>query len=294
MAGQTLSEIRRLLAEAGIAPRKRHGQNFLIDLNLMRRIVAAANLRPDDVVLEVGCGTGSLTEMVLEPGCDVVGVEIDEGLQGILFERLGSNPKFHLVRDDILSSKNEVNPAVADQVRAVAGSGRPVKLVANLPYDVATPLLIELLCGPLEFARMVVTVQQEVGMRLAAETNTQDYGPVSVVAQRLAEVRLGQRLPPQVFWPQPKVDSVTAELTPRNEVSLEERRSFRDFVRAGFAHRRKMLRAFAKSWEGVDGASLLRAAGVSEQRRPQELTMHEWVRLHQTQTSARGGESAEQ
>src|SRR5262245_9624801 len=169
MPGQTLSEIRSLLAAAGLAPQHRFGQNFLVDLNLMRKLVQRAEVSNADVVLEVGPGTGSLTEILLESGARVIAVEIDRGLQELLHARLGDNPRFTLLRGDALAGKNEINPSVLEALRSTeTGPGGARKLVANLPYQIATPLLADLLHVTPPVSRMTCTIQKEVGERLIA------------------------------------------------------------------------------------------------------------------------------
>jgi len=297
MAGQTLSEIRGLLAAAGLAPRQRYGQNFLIDLNLMRKLVAAAEVKPHDVVLEVGCGTGSLTEMLLETGARVVGVEIDRGLQAILRERLGAHPRFTLIQGDALAGKHEINPLVLQVLaerRTETGAAGPhatagtepgrYKLVANLPYDIATPLLMELLYVTPRSERLTCTIQKEVAERLAAEAGTEAYGPVSVVTQTLADIRLIAIVPPTAFWPRPQVESVMLTLRPRppEDVDVDDVPAFVRFVRGAFVHRRKMLRKAADHW-GLSPADTMAAfgrAGISWEARPEAVTPAQWRTLH--------------
>jgi 16S rRNA (adenine1518-N6/adenine1519-N6)-dimethyltransferase len=146
MPGQTLTEIRQLLDAAGLKPQHRFGQNFLIDLNLMRKLLAAGSPQAGDTILEVGAGTGSLTELLLESGARVIAVEIDRGLSGILRERLGEHPRLTLVQADALSGKNQVNPLVLRLLgERPPEAGGAYKLIANLPYQIATPLLMDLL-----------------------------------------------------------------------------------------------------------------------------------------------------
>ena len=290
MSGQTLSEIRALLAGAGLVPQQQHGQNFLIDLNLMRKLVAGAELRAEDVVLEVGCGTGSLTEMMLESGARVVGVEIDRGLQRILRERLGEHPHFTLIQGDVLAGKHEISrlvlQALAEQQPGQRGH---YKLVANLPYQVATPLLMELLHTTPPFERMCCTIQKEVGERLVADVGSAGYGPVSVVAQTLADVDLRAILPPTVFWPRPKVESVMLIIRPRppERVEVADVRDFVDFVRRSFAHRRKMLRKALTGERAQDVDALFARIGISSDARPQAVSPAQWRALHEAVRPAR-------
>ncbi len=284
MAGQTLAELRALLAAAGLAPRHRYGQNFLIDLNLMRKIVAAAELRADDVVLEVGCGTGSLTELLLEAGPAVIGVEIDHGLQELLRSRLGAQPRFHLVSGDALAGKHEINPQVrASLAQHPPGLAGHYKLVANLPYQIATPLLMELLYGAPPFARLTCTVQLEVAQRLTAAPGSASYGPISVIAATLADVETIARLPPAVFWPRPEVESMAlnVRVRPAGQLPAGQRGAFAMFVRRGFLHRRKVLRAAAREWGVPEPSAAFAQAEVSPQARPETLSAAQWCRLFQ-------------
>lgn len=290
MAGQTLSEIRALLAGAALSPRQRYGQHFLIDLNLMRKLVAAGELQPADVVLEVGCGTGSLTELLLETGGRAVGVEIDRGLRRILADRLGAHPRFTLIAGDVLSRKHQLNPLVAEALRRqVPDAGGHYKLVANLPYDVATPLLMELLYGTPPFERLVCTIQKEVGQRLTAPPATEHYGPLSVIAQTLAETRVLATLPPAVFWPPPRVESVMLALRPRpaERVLVGDVRGFVNFVRTAFLHRRKMLRSAARDWGAEDLTAAMERAGVAPSARPESLSPADWQALFAARAGAR-------
>ncbi|MFQ5807832.1 MAG: 16S rRNA (adenine(1518)-N(6)/adenine(1519)-N(6))-dimethyltransferase RsmA [Phycisphaerae bacterium] len=283
MPGQTLSEIRSLLAGAGLAPRQRYGQNFLIDLNLMQKLVGAADVRPADLVLEVGPGTGSLTEILLKRGARLVAVEIDRGLQALLRERLGKHPRFTLVQADILATKHRINPLVLNILdKQEPGAGGARKLVANLPYQIATPLLMELLYTSPPFERLTCTVQKEVGERLAAEPGSDAYGPVSVISQTLAEIELIAILPPSAFWPRPKVESIMLTIRPRqvDQIDVEDVPDFVDFVQRGFGQRRKMLRRVVRDWELLDALAAFHRAGVNPDARPGELTPEAWRAFH--------------
>lgn len=283
MPGQTKSEIRASLAGAGLTPRRRYGQNFLVDLNLMGKLVAAAELQPADVVLEVGAGTGSLTEILLDHGPRVVAVEIDRGLQALLRERLGDHPRLTLVQADVLSGKHRLNPLVASALSARPPQpGGAYKLVANLPYQVATPLLMELLYATPRFERLACTIQREVGERLVADPRTGAYGPVSVVCQTLAEVAALAILPASAFWPRPKVQSIMVTLRPRpaEQVDVDDVAGFVHFVQQGFAQRRKMLRRLVRDWDQLDALAAFHKAGVDPEARPEELTPKDWRAFH--------------
>ena len=283
MPAQTLTEIRSLLADAGLAPLHRFGQNFLIDLNLMRKLVAAADVRAEDVVLEVGPGTGSLTESLLECGARVVAVEIDRGLAALLRERLGENSRLTLVQADILSSKHQINPLVMKLLNETQPrEGGTRKLVANLPFQVATPLLIDLLRAATPIGQLTCTIQKEVGERLAADPRTDAYGPASVICQSLAEIELIAIMPPTAFWPRPKVESLMLTLRPlpADQVDVVDVDDFVDFVHQGFNQRRKMLRRMVREWKMLDVLAAFKRAGISPESRPEEVTPHGWRAFH--------------
>jgi 16S rRNA (adenine1518-N6/adenine1519-N6)-dimethyltransferase len=287
MAGQTLSEIRSLLSAAGLAPQHRFGQNFLIDLNLMRKLVDAANVRPADTILEVGAGTGSLTDVLLERGARVVAVEIDHGLQAVLRDRLGGQPGFTLVQGDALASKHRVNPLIVKLLaERPPEQGGAYKLVANLPYGIATPLLVDLLLIQPRFAVLAATVQREVGERLASPAGVASYGPVSVAVQTLADVMPIAILPPQAFWPAPQVSSLMVKITPRprDTVAVDDIPGFLAFVQEAFQQRRKQLRRLVRDHDALSAAALFARAGVSSDARPAALTPDAWQRLYSAWT----------
>ncbi len=282
MPGQTLREIRQLLEAADLAPQHRFGQNFLIDLNLMRKLVEAAEVSERDSVLEVGPGTGSLTELLLDTGARVVAVEIDRGLQSILRERLTGHPHFTLIQGDALAGKHRINPLALRllQQNAATPDG-PFKLVANLPYQIATPLLMDLLQVSPPFERLTCTIQKEVGQRLTAEPSTPAYGPVSVICQTLADLTPIAILPPTVFWPRPKVESIMLTLRPRpaSEVDVDDVPAFVSLVQRGFQQRRKKIRRLFREWEETAVLRVFHLAAISDDARPDQLAPSAWCRL---------------
>lgn len=275
MPGQTVTQIRNLLAAAGARPKHAFGQNFLIDLNLMQRLVRTAEITPRSHILEIGPGTGSLTECLLHAGARVVAVEIDRSLAELLRTRLGGEAHFTLIEGDVLESKHRLNPVV------VAALPDRFDLVANLPYDVATPLIIELLLLETKTVeRLTFTIQREVADRLRATRGNDAYGPLAVVVDTLAEVRLIARLPPSVFWPAPKVESAMIQLVRRSpdrvEIKPEHRRGFAAFIQRAFQQRRKMLRRSARDWDVENPIDAIAAAGVSPDARPEEVAPADW------------------
>ena len=246
-ARQTLSHLRGLFEKHGISPRKQLGQNFLIDLNLHEVILREAGLTPNDIVLEVGTGTGALTERMADQAAAVVAVEIDPAMGRLTAETIGPRPNVLLLRQDALRNKNNIANEVLDALRSSlkVRPGRRIKLVANLPYSIATPLVSNLLLDDeLRPALMVIMIQWEMAERLIAEPTGSAYGSISVLVNALADVEILRRLPPTVFGPRPKVDSAIVRIMP----SVEKRRKIDDLpwfahvVRQVFLHRRKNLR----------------------------------------------------
>lgn len=279
---QTKKEIQGLLEAAGLRPRKRFGQHFLIDGNLMRRLVDVAQIDHRDVVLEVGPGTGGLTDLLAPAAAMCICVEIDRDLQGLLAERFADAPSVHLVKSDVLESKHRLAPRVADLLERgwVDGEGR-AKLVANLPYQVATPLVMNLLVDYPQVRRLCFTVQAEVGDRMTAPPGGRDFGPLAVIAQCLARLQVVARLPPAVFWPRPAVDSVMVrmDLIDPPFADRESVRGFAHFVRTIFEHRRKSLRAAVG--HAADEKTRDRVcAAFDGSRRPESFGVEEWLAMY--------------
>jgi 16S rRNA (adenine1518-N6/adenine1519-N6)-dimethyltransferase len=248
---QTLSYLRTLFEERGIKPKNKLGQNFLIDLNVLDVMVAAAELAKDDLVVEVGSGTGSLTARLCDQAGAVLSVEIDPAFYEMVRELLHARDNLVLLRADVLKNKNEIRPEVFEQIEALRqrfGCSR-VKLVANLPYAVAVPVISNFLLSELPTERLVVMVQWEIAERLMARPGTKDYGALSVLVQSLADVTpVRRRLPPVVFWPRPQVASAIVMVRPnpaKRARVVEEVGSvgaLRNFLRDLYVHRRKNLR----------------------------------------------------
>ena len=197
-----------MLASAGVRPNKRLGQHFLIDLNLMRLLVDSANINSNDIVLEVGCGTGSLTGELVEKAGFVISVELDRTLAGLAKSSLGSADNIELINTDILKNKNNLSHSVVSALQSARKKypGRTL-LVANLPYNVASPTMLNLITGPAAADAMYVTVQKEVADRMTAVTGSGDYGILSILLSAVGDIKTIRVLRPSVFWPQPQVDS---------------------------------------------------------------------------------------
>jgi len=244
---QTKTFLLQRFREMGIQPATRHGQNFLIDLNLQQVIVDAADITEDDVVLEVGTGTGALTSLMAQKAGAVVTVEIDGHLFELASELLFDYDNVTMLKQDALKNKNNFDPHVLDTLgeKLAETPGRRLKLVANLPYNIATPVLSNLLSCPYVPHSMVATIQKELGDRIVAEPNSKDYGALSAWMQCQADSEIVRIMPPGVFWPPPKVQSAIMRIVinPERRAAVPDLRFFHQFVKTIFIHRRKFLRA---------------------------------------------------
>jgi 16S rRNA (adenine1518-N6/adenine1519-N6)-dimethyltransferase len=247
MPRQTKTFLIERFREMGIRPATRHGQNFLIDLNLHRVIVEAAELTSDDVVLEVGTGTGALTALMAAQAAAVVTVEIDAHLYELASEQLIDLPNVTMLRIDALRNKNNLDDRVMDAVgdHLASAPGRRLKLVANLPYNIATPVLSNLLLARHVPHSMTATIQKELADRITASPSTKDYSALSVWIQSQCTAEIVRVLPPSVFWPRPNVTSAIIRLTvdPARRAAIGDLHYFHQITKALFLHRRKFLRA---------------------------------------------------
>lgn len=265
---QTLAEIKAILEQHGLSPRHALGQNFLIERTLIAKLLDAAGAKAGDVVLEVGPGTGTLTEALLERGCRVIACELDRGLAEVLRHRLGSNPTFTLIEGDCLATGKKLNADIAQALAGVAA----FKLIANLPYQAATPLILNLLIDHAACGVLAVTIQKEVAERLAAKPGGKDYGTLAVVAQAAAEIAPVAKLPPECFWPRPEITSAMVLLTRRAEPLTNELGKLASFAQGLFSKRRKQLGA-------ILGRTKAFPEGIGADLRPESLSPADFVRL---------------
>ncbi len=260
-------------ASVAPVPRKSLGQHFLIDKNIVHKIVRLAGLQPGETVLEIGPGRGILTEALLDSSGLVVAVELDAALCAHLRETLERRSNFRLVEGDALTFDYAQVPS-------------PFLVVANLPYYVSTPLLFRLLVERRRIDRLVLMLQEEVVARLAAPPGGKDYGALSIAAQFYCEVRQAFRVPPTCFRPKPQVGSAVAVLTPlpKPRVSVVNEAFFFRVVRAGFAHRRKALLNSLRDegFESAPTAAALERAGIEPRRRAETLSLAEFAALAET------------
>ncbi|WP_051451454.1 16S rRNA (adenine(1518)-N(6)/adenine(1519)-N(6))-dimethyltransferase RsmA [Actinospica robiniae] len=280
------ADVRHLATELGVRPTKALGQNFVIDPNTIRRIVATARLRPEDVVVEVGPGLGSLTLGLLDVASRVVAVEVDPVLAAALPATIAARAPeraaaFELVHADAMRIKELPGPA-------------PTALVANLPYNVAVPVLLHMLERFPSLRSALIMVQAEVADRLAADPGSRVYGVPSVKARWYAEVRRAGAVGRNVFWPAPHVESGLVALERREPPSTGvDRRAVFAVVDAAFAQRRKTLRAALAGWAGSPARAeeLLRRAGVDPGARGESLGVAEYAAIAAARAAEESKES---
>jgi len=285
---QTQSYLRGLFARQGIAPRHRMGQNFLIDLNLHQLIVDEASVGPDDVILEVGPGAGALTALMAGRGAAVVAVELDPAMAKLTQEAVAGFPSVRVLNTDALANKNTLSPIMIESVAEALACAPPrvLKLVANLPFNVATPVIVNLLIHPVHCPTlMVVTIQRELAERMIAFPSSPAYGSLSVIIQALAEVSTVRILPPSVFWPRPKVESAIVAIRPHpvRRAALDVT-WFHDMVHKLFLHRRKNLRhvlsgIWRDQWTKSEADAWLELLGIDGQLRAEALGVDQFQTL---------------
>lgn len=285
---QTISFLIRRFNEAGIRPNTRHGQNFLVDLNLVHLLAQSADVGPSDVVFEVGTGTGSLTALLAELASAVVTIEIDAQLHQLAAEELIDFDNVTMLRQDALKNKNRFHPHVLETLREKLNeqTGRRLKLAANLPYNVATPVISNMLSTDVVPVSMTVTIQKELADRITARPRTKDYSALSIWIQAQCDTEVIRILSPSVFWPRPKVHSAIIQIVPREEKRnrIPDLEFFHSFVRSMFFHRRKFLRselvsAFKRQLDKPAVDEILAQQGLSGNSRAEELDVDAMLAL---------------
>lgn len=300
---QTTAYLKQLFSDVGFTIDARRGQNFLVDLNLVDLLERSAAIGREDVVLEVGTGTGVLTERLSAAAARVVTCEIDPRLAQLARDRLIDRENVTLVEGDVLAGKHRFAPAVLDAIteaRAASRDGRFL-LVANLPYCVATPVISNLLTLPRPFDAAVVTIQREMAERLIAPSGAPSYNALSVWVGAQCRGEIVRILAPTVFWPRPKVDSaiVRLDLEPHRRAAIGDLGRFHTFVRDVFCHRRKLLRGVLLRMAGGKGndaakarvASAYAALGLSAETRAEEISPEGFVALEKALGAAGLGDA---
>jgi len=284
---QTKQQIQQLLASAGIRPNKRLGQHFLIDLNLMRLLIESANIHGNDVVLEVGCATGSLTEGLAQHAAKVFAVELDRTLAEIAKRQLAKLDNVTVLNIDILENKNTISQTVTSALELAREkySGR-ILLVANLPYNIASAVMLNLVKGPTIADAMYVTVQKEVADRMTASPGSSDYGSLSIHLEATGAVKTLRVLRPTAFWPAPLVDSAMLSFIHKNEKSsrIKSMPLFSETIHLFMNHRRKMLKSCTKFARGElakinNWPEIFEQCSIDWTQRPEQLWPQDYIAI---------------
>jgi len=283
----TQSDLRQILRQMGHRPRRTRGQNFLVDRNLMHFVLRAAELTPKDIVLEIGVGLGAMTSYMLQQAQHVIGIEIEPSLYHYANDALKDVPNLTLLHGDVLSRKSEINPQLMSSLRTQMETGGILKCVANLPYAVATPIILNLLSSDLRIERMIFTLQKEVADKLCAQAGDTHYGPVAILTQVHAKVKRLREVPPDVFWPRPRVGSAILGFWPENQrgKNIYDMKLFETLIRGLFRQRRKQLRnsllrlPLLKYVSQEDVLDIFKRLSLAKSIRPQEVSIEQYVGL---------------
>jgi 16S rRNA (adenine1518-N6/adenine1519-N6)-dimethyltransferase len=284
---RTRSELAALFRYLNIRAKRGLGQHFLADHNLLAFMVRCAQVGQEDLVLDIGCGTGLLTAHLADVAKTVIGIEVDRRLLAICSRYLEGRPNVELLSGDALASKHTLSPLLAEAVQKdlATGTYRSLRVVSNLPYSIASLVVPNLLESGWPIEGMVVTVQKEVAERMAANAGSGAYGALSVTVQAQARAELVRTVPPAVFWPRPKVDSAIVRIVPEPErrSGIRDYARFTLLVRAAFAHRRKTAsNALAASHSfgearAIEGA--LARCGIEPGARAEQIAVEQYVQI---------------
>lgn len=276
--------IRNIMQSRGISCRKSLGQNFLIDNNIINKIIAAAELTNSDLVVEIGPGLGALTAQIACTAGKVIAVEVDRGLLAALSEMLEGVQNVEMILGDAL--KIDFDRTIEESTGGEYGSsGKKYKLMANLPYYITSPVLMHLLLGRFNISIIVIMVQVEVAERLAASPGSKVYGALSLAVQYFTKPEILFRVPRTVFYPKPGVDSAVVRLSVRSEpaVVVRDENALFKIIRSAFGKRRKtLLNSLTGSTLGIDRETCLRAlknSGIDPGRRGETLSLEEFASL---------------
>lgn len=273
----TVSSTKTIVDKYGFRLTKSLGQNFLVDNNILESIIDSADLTGDDVVFEIGTGVGTLTRELSRHAKKVIAIEIDKKLIPILKETLSGCDNVTIINQDIL--KTDIEDLV-DQY----GEGRPIKIVANLPYYITTPIIMKFLESHIKVDSFVLMVQKEVADRIAAKPSTKDYGSLTVAIQYYADSSIMSTVPRSAFFPPPNVDSAVIKLSSRAErpVDVVDEKLFFKVIRGSFSKRRKTILNSLSTYEDFNKETVskaLKSAGIDPIRRGETLTIDEFALL---------------
>ena len=270
-----MASIRKELAEHGLFPKKSLGQHFLVDRNILDKVIKTAQVGKEDIVLEVGPGLGEMTLTLAREAKKVIAIEIDSKLVAILEKKMRDHPNVEVVKSDIL----KVN---FDQFHK--REGQPIKVVANLPYQISTPLLFRFSESKEAFSTFTLMLQREVAERLTAPPGRKEYGSLSVLTQSLFELSIRFFIKPSAFFPPPKVDSALVHMVWKEKPMIEtnDEEWFKRVVKACFGYRRKTLvNALKHSGLTLPDSieSKMKEIGIDPRRRPETLSIQEFAKL---------------
>lgn len=274
---------RAIMEKYGIHTKKAFGQNFLTDLNVLKNIVSAAEITRDDNVIEIGPGIGALTEQLAQAAGEVLALEIDHDLIPVLAEVLAPYDSVTVLNQDVLQANL---PELIKQ--QFTDPSRPIKVVANLPYYITSPILMNLLAAPVDWAAICVMMQKEVAQRLTAQPGTKQYGALTLAIEYQMTAEIAFNVSRRVFVPAPNVDSAIVVLKPRTTplpVQPFNKQKLFGFIRGCFAHRRKSLWNNLQATVGKQPAvkekmqAILTALTISPQTRPERLTLEQFIEL---------------
>lgn len=274
---------RAIMEKYGIHTKKAFGQNFLTDLNVLKNIVSAAEITRDDNVIEIGPGIGALTEQLAQAAGEVLALEIDQDLIPVLAEVLAPYDSVTVLNQDVLQANL---PELIKQ--QFTDPSRPIKVVANLPYYITSPILMNLLAAPVDWAAICVMMQKEVAQRLTAQPGTKQYGALTLAIEYQMTAEIAFNVSRRVFVPAPNVDSAIVVLKPRTTplpVQPFNKQKLFGFIRGCFAHRRKSLWNNLQATVGKQPAvkekmqAILMALTISPQTRPERLTLEQFIEL---------------
>ena len=284
------SELLELFRARNLRASQTLGQNFLLDTNFLNFIIKTAELTKDDNVLEIGSGPGILTHLLAENCKQVWAVEIDADMMQIARDLYGTLSNVEFIRTSILASKETgISPEVLKAVKGAKG----IKVVSNLPYKTAVPIIMLLLESGLGISRMLVMVQLEIAQRLMAAVGAHNYSSVSILSQYLASVKMVKKVPPEVFWPRPEVQSALIEITPTSQLTpkfmKQDYPALKRFLKLIFSYRRKIVGRAVENALGNLGVEtspaqigqLLVDSGIRPDLRPQQLTAEDYLKLYQ-------------
>ena len=276
----TKQQIQLLLSQADTTPHHKWGQNFLIDLNLMRLLVKTANLKGNETVLEVGHGTGSLTDLLAEKAGAVIAVDIDPTLSEIAQSQLSNHSNISMHCQDILANKSTIAPEVLTDIRQKRKQlNGPFYLIANLPYNIAAPLIINLLLSKDIPDAIFVTIQTEVAQRITAQPNTKAYGQLTILTQALGKTKLIRKLNAQSFWPPPKVSSsmISWQLDTERQKSVVDINRLKKLAELMLGNRRKKIKTCLADEPQL--LALLETAEIDPDARGETIDVQRFVEL---------------